>query len=235
MTLPETTHAPDRPAPEESRRGLSRRQALIGGGLLAGGALVGGGIWAAQSPSIDFASSNLGASGPLVGVLYDSQFGSTGGLAVAIAEQLSVSARVQVRHVSQVAALTDFDAIVFGAPVQRAVMKASATDWLQANKSALSAVPHALFMPSASFGIDPDRQRQIAEKTAVLEQAAAAGGCNPVALLPTGGKVDFSAMSPFSSVVYQVMSGSSQQGDFRDLDAVRTWAAATAPLLGLDA
>lgn len=244
--LPPSADAPRETAPRETppretspretppRRGLTRRQLIVGGSILAGTAALGTGAFiATRSPEITFAKGTFGSGAARVAVVYDSEFGSTGGLAEAAARGLAGLAQVDVWHMEAAPSLAGYDALVFGAPVQRGVMKASATTWLSEHASAVGRMPMAMFMPSASFGIDPDREAQIEEKTAMMTTAAETAGCEPVAILPTGGMVDFSLMSPLAATIYQLTSGSAVSGDYREPDAVQAWATEIAPLLGL--
>lgn len=219
MTTQNTTAGPHAtPAP---RRRVSRRGLLIGAGATAAG--LGIGAYAGtRSPEISFASGTFGTVGPRVLVAYDSSFGSTGEIARRVAERLGAAAQVDLRKIDAGLGVSGYDAVVFGAPIQADVMKKSATQWL-ADRSTDMTMPHALFMPSASFGIDPNRERQVAEKTAVLTAAAEQAGLDPVGMLPMGGVVDFSKMSVATGLVYRVMSGTTQEGDFRDYGAVDAW------------
>lgn len=216
--------------PRRPRRGVSRRTLLIGGGVAVAG-VAGAAYVGSRGPSISFPSLTMGATGPRVLVAYDSQYGSTGESAAAVGTHLSASARVDVRHLSTVQDLTGYQALILGAPVQKNVMKESATTWLRNHASELSTLPHAWFMPSASFGIDPDRAGQEAAKLGLMEDAAALTGTNPVSMLPTGGLVDFSRMSLMHGWVYQATAGNSIQGDFRDPRALTAWVDEVAPAL----
>lgn len=216
------------PAPGKRRR-ISRRGLLIGAGVGAVGLGVGG-YAATRSPEITFVSGNYGSSGPKVLVAYDSAYGSTGEIAQSIAQQLAATSQVELRMINDGLGVSGYDAIVFGAPVQTDVMKKTATQWLT-DRSADITMPIALFMPSASFGIDPDHDKQVTEKLGVLTDTADQAGLSPVGLLPCGGVVDFSKMSFATSTVFQVMSGSSQEGDFRDYGAISAWVTEIQPSL----
>lgn len=219
-TTQTTPTTPD--AAKPGRRGLSRRTVLIGAGATVAGlgtaAYVG-----SRAPEVTFASDTFGSAGPRILVAYDSQYGSTGEIARAIGAQLGAQARVDVRPASAVTSLGSYAALVFGAPVQKNVMKESATTWLREHAAEVNRIPHAYFMPSASFGIDPDRAGQTARKTGLLEDAAALSGTSPFALLPMGGLVDFSRMAYINSLIYRITAGNGIQGDFRDFGAVETW------------
>ncbi|MFV0252597.1 MAG: flavodoxin domain-containing protein [Beutenbergiaceae bacterium] len=211
-----------RPERTSARRRPRRRALLVGAG--AGVAGLAAGIYAgSRAPEVTFPQSSYGSAGPRLLVAYDSQFGSTAGIAQAIGQQLGTAARVDVSPIWQVDAISDYAAMVFGAPVQTDAMKRSATDWLRERAVEINRIPHAYFMPSATFGLDPDRESQTALKLGLMQDAAALTGTAPLALLPMGGVVDFSKMAFFTSVVYQLLSGSSTQGDFRDFDVLATW------------
>lgn len=189
-----------------------------------------GGYAATRSPEITFLSGSYGTTGPRILVAYDSSYGSTGEIGNAIAKQLGSVARVDLRMINEGLGVTDYDAVVFGAPVQTDVMKKSATQWL-ADRSADITMPIALFLPSASFGIDTDRERQVAEKLGVITDTAEQAGLDPVGMLPCGGVVDFSKMSLATSTVFRVMSGTNQEGDFRDYNLIESWVTEIQPKL----
>lgn len=225
---------PDSPKPPKPARarGVSRRNLLIGAGATAAGLGVAG-YAGSRTPTVNFASASHGTTGPRLLVAYDSQYGSTGEIAQRIGTQLGSVARVDVRPTWEIDSLDGYRAMVFGAPVQQDRMKSSATDWLSSRSAEINRIPHAFFMPSASFGIDPDRVGQEAAKRQLLEQAAELSGTAPLSVLPMGGVVDFSKMAYLSGLVYQVASGNSVQGDFRDFGAVTDWVNQVQPgLLG---
>ncbi|MFV0429083.1 MAG: flavodoxin domain-containing protein [Arachnia sp.] len=212
---------------------VSRRSILIGTGIGVVGVGVGGAYLGSRSPEIELANADLGTTGPKVLVAYDSQYGSTGGVATAIGAHLALKAHVHVRHITEVSSVEDYAAVVFGSPVQRSQMKESAVEWLGQQSASINQRPMAMFMPSASFGIDPDKASQRAEKLELMQQAASDSGTSPVSMLPMGGLVDFSLMSPITSVVYRVTAGNGTEGDFRDFDAVKAWTEEITPQLGL--
>ncbi|MFV0451185.1 MAG: flavodoxin domain-containing protein [Propioniciclava sp.] len=215
-----------------ARRGRVNRRTLIVGGAAAAG-IATGAYAGSRGPTITFPEATYGAGGPRILVAYDSQYGSTAEIAAGVAQQLSSDAQVDLRPLASVGDLAPYSAMVLGAPVQTDVMKESATTWLSERAAELDRLPHAWFMPSASFGIDPDRERQLREKQGVMEDAAALTGTNPFALLPTGGLVDFSRMSFLASIVYQIASRTTVQGDFREPKVVAQWTdQITAGLLG---
>lgn len=225
-TLEEETATEEEPP----NKGISRRSILIGGGAVAVGLGVGGVALAGRDPAVDFVSADYGSSGPRTLVAYDSQYGSTGGVADAIGQRLGRTRQVEVRKLTEVTDISAYEAMVFGSPVQASQMKESAVTWLSEHAADIT-MPLAMFMPSASFGIDPDKEKQTAEKLGWLEQAASQAGVDPVAMQPFGGLVDFSKMSVMRGVIYRLMSGTSEEGDWRNFDDIRAWADEINPLL----
>ncbi len=61
--------------------------------------------------------------------------------------------------------------------MQRNEWKADATTFLRDHASAFSAMPVAMFLTSMSFALDPDRERQLAQKLELLRNAAGAAAC----------------------------------------------------------
>ncbi len=184
-----------------------------------------------RAPLITMAEGDLGTTGPRILVGYDSQYGSTGEVAVTVGQALAERARVSVRHLSHVDSVDDFDAIVVGAPVQQNRWKASATQWLGDHGTAISAVPWAIFLTSMSFGISPDRAGQTVAKQQLLAAAARVVPSPPKASAPFGGFLDYGRMAPANAAFYMLMAADDTAGDFRDFAEVTRWARKIGPLL----
>jgi menaquinone-dependent protoporphyrinogen oxidase len=208
---------------------VSRRTLLIAGSAVAAGGV---GVFAAtRAPIIAMAEADLGTTGPRILVGYDSQYGSTGDVAMSIGQVLADRARVTVRHLTLVNSLDDFDAVVVGAPVQQNRWKASATQWLGDHGREIGSVPWAIFLTSMSYGISPDRVGQLAAKTDLLNAAARVVPTPPKATAPFGGFLDYGRMAPANAAFYMMMAADDTAGDFRDFAAVNRWAGEIRPLL----
>jgi menaquinone-dependent protoporphyrinogen IX oxidase len=229
MDAPEDDNSTNRSPSTRQRRGLSRRALLISGGVVAAS---GATAWAVtRAPQITMAAGTFGTVGPRVLVGYDSQYGSTGDVAMAIGQELGARARVSVQHLSQVNALDDYDAVVVGAPVQQNRWKASATQWLGDHSAGISHVPWAMFLTSMSFGISPDRAGQTVAKQQLLAAAARVVPSPPRASAPFGGFLDYGRMAPANAAFYMLMAADDTAGDFRDFAEVGRWAREIGPLL----
>ncbi|MDO5699568.1 MAG: flavodoxin domain-containing protein [Dermatophilus congolensis] len=210
---------------------IDRRTALLAGlGALA--AVGGGAAWATNGPTITYPEGTYGSTGPRVLVAYDSQYGSTGDIATAIGQVLAADARVDVRHISNVTSFQPYSATVLGAPVQTDRWRRSALEFLGDHSSEVAGMPFALFLASMSYGLDPDPQRQDAQKAPLLAEAAArVPGADPVSTKAFGGFVDFARMTPANAAVYRLVAGDPRPGDYRDFPGIRRWAASIAPAL----
>lgn len=209
-----------------ARPEVSRRTLLTGGAATA--ALAGVGVWAASGPTPSFAHGDRGpGNGRRVLIGYDSAYGSTGDVAVAIAEEFGAAGwRSEVRRVGEGIDLDRYQAAVLGAPVHRDAWKEEATAFLSGHADRLRQIPVALFLTSMSYGIDPDRARQDRAKRAILEQVARqAPSLTPIAMRPFGGFLDYGRMAPINGLVYRGFAGNDTSGDFRDFDAIRAWGA----------
>lgn len=227
---PEDAALDQPPTAGPARRGLlSRRTLLVAGSVVAAG---GAGAFAVtRAPVITMPAVDLGTTGPRILVGYDSQYGSTGDVAVAVGQALAERARVSVRHLSHVESVDDFDAMVVGAPVQQNRWKASATEWLGDHGPAISGLPWAIFLTSMSFGISPDRAGQIVAKQQLLAAAARVVPSPPKASAPFGGFLDYGRMAPANAAFYMLMAADDTSGDFRDFAEVNRWAREIGPLL----
>jgi menaquinone-dependent protoporphyrinogen oxidase len=214
---------------------ISRRQFLIGAAgvsiLTCGGA----GVLALRQPAIEFnelscdqAASDQGK----VLVTYASQFGSTGGVAAAIAQALCESGvAAEVKFVSNVTDLSAYRAVIVGAPVHADEWMPEAVTFVETNRNLLSRLPVAYFLTCMTLGLtnQPEARQKMA---GVLEKVQKQiPGVTPVDKGLFAGALDYSKMSYFMRVMYQTFAEDDTEGDFRDWNAIRAWTDAVRPKL----
>ncbi|CAG7844593.1 hypothetical protein USB125703_00831 [Pseudoclavibacter triregionum] len=165
---------------------------------------------------------------------YDSQYSTTGEVADVLGAALAAHGpQVDVRHVRTAPDPSGYDAVVAGAPVHANAWKSGAAAWLHEHRQTLATIPHALFLTSMSFALDPDRPGQQREKTDLLQQTASREGLRPVAVAPFAGAVDLDVMGGAAGMVYMGVSRTMTTGDYRDWGAIAAWGLELAPLLRL--
>ncbi|MBN1565909.1 MAG: hypothetical protein JXA10_18850 [Anaerolineae bacterium] len=182
-------------------------------------------------------------------VAYATQSGSTVEVAERISQTLGANgASVEVKPISAVSSLDQYDAVVLGAPMILGWHR-GATQWLVDHQTALTQKPTAIFMTCleltrtdsdqvAGVAIFKDAQLGHAPKNAaklnfkekqttpdryvapVLEQAALV---KPVSVGIFGGKLDYSTLGLLSKLFVRLIIRG-KAGDYRNWDAITAWA-----------
>ena len=143
---------------------ISRRRFLVlaGTAAAAGTAAVACGGLAAlgrQQPGVEFVELNCGTERDAQGktlIAYASQYGSTGGVADAIAQVLcEAGMAVDVKLVTNVTDLSEYRAVIVGSPVQNDAWRPEAISFVEANRDLLSRRPVAYFLTCMTLGLDP--------------------------------------------------------------------------------
>jgi menaquinone-dependent protoporphyrinogen oxidase len=165
-------------------------------------------------------------------VTYASRAGSTAGVAEAIGKTLAESgAQVDVFAMQDVKDLTPYGAVVAGSAIQNKQWLPEAMQFMQTNRAALSEKPFATFLVCMT----------LAMKNAGQYRRFAADFLNPVRSLVKpvseglfAGVLDIRKV-PSASDRFKfrlsVLFGAWSEGDHRDWNAIRKWAAGLPPLL----
>lgn len=159
-------------------------------------------------------------------VAYASRYGSTAKIAEAIGEVLSENgADVDVRNLAEVASPAVYDAAVVGAPIFSSEWMPEATEWVKAHGNAWKNIRTACFVVSMRLREDTPEIREVEEALITVEKVV----LQPVSVGLFAGALDYSKLSAL--VKLQIQSKALPEGDFRDWDAIRAWAAEVRPLL----
>lgn len=218
-----------------SKGKISRRRFLVlaGTAAAAGTAALACGRLAAlgeQQPEIEFVEPSCGMESGAQGkvlVAYDSQYGSTGGVADAMAQVFcEAGMAVDVKRVTNVDDLSGYRAVIVGAPVHNDAWKPEAISFVEANRDLLSRIPVAYFLTCLRLGVEPEpsgRERMARVLELVREQVPEV---MPVDEGLFAGTIPLGYLYPVIGGVYQVLGqqDSFQGIDFRDWDAIRAWA-----------
>lgn len=207
----------------------SRRQFLkVVGGVIGASvvACVGVAFWGTRQPGIQFAESSCGeetSANARVLVAYASKYGSTGEVAETIGQVLCQSgASVDVRRVQEVEDITPYRAVILGTAILMGQPLSEAVDFVKKHQTALAQLPIACFSLGLSMQEDTPENREKAKDslTPLLQEINP-----PVGLGLFGGKVDYSKLSPLYRLFLSMgKSDSTQEGDWRNWDAIRAWA-----------
>ncbi len=219
------------------RRMNRRRFLLVAGGALVASALACGGLTALASrqpePEIEFITSEYGEENSMnerILVAYASQHGATAGIADAIGQTISeAGAAIDVRRVQEVTDLSPYRAAVIGSAIHSGKWMPEAMEFVQAHQAELSRMPSAIFLVCGMLASSTTPYRDQVPNW--LEPVRAL--VHPVAEGHFAGAILYKNYKFMESLGMRVFAASIKigEGDYRDWDAIRAWAAETRPLL----
>lgn len=168
-------------------------------------------------------------------VTYATRSGSTAGVAETIAKTLTQSGyAVDLRPMQVVGDLSAYDAVVAGSAIQNRQWLPEAVQFLQTNRMALRQTPFAMFAVCMTLAM-PNGEKY---RSSVAEWLSPLRNLVPPASEGLfAGSLDIRKIPSRSDRVkfrLSVLFGVWSQGDHRDWDAVRAWAAALPQKLGLE-
>ncbi|MEA3342437.1 MAG: flavodoxin domain-containing protein [Chloroflexota bacterium] len=153
-------------------------------------------------------------------VTYASKCGSTGGVAEAIGKTLcDKGAAVDVRLAKDVADVSDYQAVVVGSAIRVGQLLSAATKFVETHQGALRRVPVAYFVVCLTMKDDTEETRRTV--AAYLDPVREM--VQPVEVGLFAGAMDYSKLSLPMRLMMKAMK--SPEGDFRDWDSIRDWAA----------
>lgn len=165
-------------------------------------------------------------------VTYATRAGATAGVAEAIGKTLVDRGwTVEVHPMQQVNDLAGYDAVVAGSAIQSASWLPEALDFLQANRAALAQKPCAVFLVCMTLAMKNEEQyrEHVADFLAPVRTFV-----KPVSEGLFAGALDISKVPSFwdrQKFRLSVLFGVWTEGDHRDSDKIRAWAASLPPLL----
>lgn len=163
-------------------------------------------------------------------VTYASQSGATSGVAEALGKQLASNGTpVDVRQVKDVTDLRGYRAVVLGSPIHGGEWLPEAVKFVQDHQSELSRIPTAYFlvcMMAASK--KPEDQKYIPQWLEPVRSLV-----KPVAEGHFAGALWLKRHPLFESLGLRIFLGylKLKEGDYRNWEAIRSWAQKTHPLL----
>ena len=151
-------------------------------------------------------------------IVYATKCGSTAEIAQAIGESVAKSgALVEVRPVSKVTSVAEYDAVIAGSAIRYGAWLTEATEFLMENQEQLSVIPTAVFTVHMLNLDDTEEDRKVREGylTTVNEYI------HPISAAFFAGNMDFSKLSFFEKIVSKAVNA--VEADKRDWDTIRTW------------
>jgi menaquinone-dependent protoporphyrinogen oxidase len=210
---------------------ISRRRFLAITGVTLGATALGCSgltVLGTRQPATNFPEVTLGETTmpDKILVAYASKAGSTGGVAEAIGKALAESGvQVDVRLMKDVTDLAPYRAVVAGSAIRMGQWLKEAMQFVETHQAALAQKPFAAFLVCFTLAKSNDEaSRQ--EVAAYLEPVRAL--VKPASEGLFAGVVDFGKLRviPEGLIMRAILASDKvSPGDYRDWDAIRTWAA----------
>jgi menaquinone-dependent protoporphyrinogen oxidase len=162
-------------------------------------------------------------------IAYGTRCGSTGGVAEAIGQVLSIGgAAVDVRLVKDVNDLSPYQAVMVGSAIRMGKWLPEAVEFVKTHQNTLSRLPVAYFAVCLTMKDDTveNRRKALGFFDPVCKQFPKV---KPVDIGLFAGAVDYKKLSFAYSLILKVKGA--PEGDFRNWEAIRTWAAGVRPAL----
>jgi menaquinone-dependent protoporphyrinogen oxidase len=217
----------------ENTKITRRRFLLLGAAGTAALACGGVAAFGMQSPEVEFVESDCTQGENTVGkilVAYASQCGSTGEIAETIGQVLcEAGAAVDVRPIQSVNDISSYQAVVVGSAIQTSQWLPQAIEFVEMHQDALSQIPVAYFLACLAMIEDTDSARRSA--TAFLDPVRQqVPRVQPVDVGLFAGKLDFAKLPSMYRFLWPLTAGGHVgEGDYRDWEAIRSWAADLGP------
>ena len=152
-------------------------------------------------------------------IAYTSRKGSTAEIAEAIGRELEATGNgVELAELKGVSSVEGYRAVVVGAPVYLAKIERDLAGFVARHRERLSGIPVAAF----AVGIAPVDRRVGTVEEVMEKLRAALDPVKPVAVTMFAGRLDLARMSFTERTMTGLMKVLT--GDFRDWEAIRSWA-----------
>jgi menaquinone-dependent protoporphyrinogen oxidase len=162
-------------------------------------------------------------------IAYTTAAGSTAEVAQAIGQEISGgNGTADVLKTKEVKDLSPYRAVIVGTGIRAGQVYRDTLAFLERHQAALSQVPVAYFVVCMTMKDDTEENRCQVE-TYVDQMREKAPQVQPLEVGLFAGKMDFKALSLPLKLIVKAMK--SEEGDYRDWDAIREWAASVRPVL----
>ena len=159
-------------------------------------------------------------------VAYATKCGSTIDVSHAIGDTISqYGVSVDVKRIKEISDISEYDAAVVGSAIRMAKWLPEATDFVISNKDKLNKIPTAIFsVHILNLDNSPESMKNRSAYTESVREIL-----TPKAETFFPGKIDQSLLSIFERLLFKMIK--SPEGDFRDWDAIQSWASQVAVLI----
>ena len=185
--------------------------------------------WFVKAEDVQFPESSCGSKnkgGQKILIAYASKFGTTGEVAVAIGDVLcEKSNTVETKWVKNVKDLNNYDAVIIGSAIRYDKWMSEAKEFVKANQKILQQLPVAYFFTCLVLHkLNPKGDLEAKEYSDKLQ--ALVPQVKPVSIGGFAGVLDYSNMGFFSRLILKAIlyKKGVKEGDYRDWDAIRSWA-----------
>lgn len=210
---------------------ITRRRLIVGSTLIvAAGAGVAYGLTPqpAAAAKTEETCQPDGADSPIL-VAYASPCGSTAEIALDVAQVLcDRGLATDVRPARSVKSLDGYRGVVLGSAIRMGQPARDATQFVERHAQVLATLPNAIFAVGMTLHVDTPQAREEMRRYAVPLAVAT----NPLSTGLFAGVFDPNTVEPIMRALTSAAPQAAMTpGDFRDWDAIRTWAADLANLL----
>lgn len=152
-------------------------------------------------------------------VTYATRAGSTAEVAACVAEELSaVGATVETIPIKAVTGVNPYDAVIIGSASRMGHWLPAAVGFVKAHRERMSQIPTAYFLVSGFLREDTPEMR----KTVLAYLDPVRDALEPASIGLFAGKMDYHGLSWLDRTIARALG--SNEGDWRDSEAIRTWA-----------
>jgi menaquinone-dependent protoporphyrinogen oxidase len=210
---------------ETDLRGVSRRDFLVFSASLVTAMSLGGLSSAGVSHAAEMKFPEERCGGKMkkkVLVTYASKYGSTGGVAYAIGKELcSKDVATDVVLIKNAGNVGSYQGVVIGSAIYMGKWKSEAVDFVKKNSEILRQVPVAYFLVCMTLSRRTEKNQ--AEVLSYMDPIVkAVPEIKPVGMGTFAGALDYNNLSWLNKKILK--SKGTPEGDFRDWNAIRTWA-----------
>jgi menaquinone-dependent protoporphyrinogen oxidase len=155
-------------------------------------------------------------------VTYASKYGSTGGVADAIGKELcGKGMAVDAVLIKNARNISSYQGVVIGSAIYIGKWMSEAVDFVKKNEDSLRQVPVAYFLVCMTLS-QPTEKKQAEVLSYMDPVLKAVPEIRPVGIGTFAGALDYSNLSWINKKILK--SKGTPEGDFRDWNAIRTWA-----------